>query len=102
MEITEGKIYIDEIDIDEIGVDALRQELAMIPQDPILFEGTLRFNLDPWYQYNDAVLWEKLKLVQLEEFVAFKGGLDLQVSESGSNFSVGQRQLICLARFELN
>lgn len=98
IEKIEGKIFIDNVDIDNVGIDYARQKLAIIPQDPVLFEGTLRFNLDPWNEFEDHKIWEILKIVQLRDLISLKGGLDLQVSEGGSNFSVGQRQLLCLAR----
>lgn len=99
IEKIEGNIIIDNLDIEKVGLDVLRKSLAIIPQDPILFEGTLRFNLDPWNQFSDAKLWHVLDDVQLKEVIRECGGLDARVSENGSNFSVGQRQLLCLARY---
>lgn len=101
IEVVTGTIYIDDINIENVGLDVLRQGLAVIPQDPILFGSTLRFNLDPWNEFSDHELWEMLNLVQLKDIVSLNSGnfgLDMKVSEGGGNFSIGQRQLICLAR----
>ena len=77
----------------------LRSRLTIIPQDPILFTGTLRMNLDPFEKYTDNELWHVLSLAHLKEFVSsLEGGLDHRVTEGGENMSVGQRQLVCLAR----
>jgi len=95
----ESKILIDGVDLADIGLDDLRSRLAIIPQDPVLFEGTLRSNLDPFNQYADAELWNALRSVHLAEFVqstALK--LEHAVTENGENLSVGQRQLLCLGR----
>ncbi len=69
------------------------------PQDPVLFSGTLRSNLDPWGEHSDAALWRVLGAVQLKGVVAAAGGLDARMAEAGDNLSVGQRQLFCLARW---
>ncbi|CAH1643264.1 unnamed protein product [Spodoptera littoralis] len=93
----EGTITIDGIDINTIGLHDLREKLSIIPQEPVLFSGTIRKNLDPFDQYPDSVLITALNNVELQE----EGGespLYKEVSEGGSNFSVGQRQLVCLAR----
>ncbi|XP_074657511.1 multidrug resistance-associated protein 1-like [Tubulanus polymorphus] len=98
-ESNEGRIHIDGIDITEIGLHKLRSSLTIIPQDPLLFSGTLRYNLDPFDKYTDAEIWEALKCGYLCEFVkSLKNELDHEVSENGENFSIGQRQLICLCR----
>merc|ERR1739838_1183835 len=77
----------------------LRNKLTIIPQDPVLFSGTLRMNLDPFDHYPDSQLWETLKMSHLENFVtSLKEGLQHEITEGGENVSVGQRQLICLAR----
>jgi len=99
VEAAGGKIVIDDIDISKIGLHDLRSRLAIIPQDPILFSGTLRNNLDPFDQHQDSEVWAALEHAHLKPFVSeLTNGLQFQVSESGENLSVGQRQLLCLAR----
>ena len=99
IEAAHGKIVIDNTDISEIGLHKLRSCLTIIPQDPVLFGGTLRFNLDPCNQHSDAEIWNALDQSHLREHLKnVNNGLDHIISEGGENFSVGQRQLICLAR----
>ncbi|XP_014650979.1 PREDICTED: multidrug resistance-associated protein 1-like [Ceratotherium simum simum] len=94
-----GKIIIDGIDISTIGLHDLRGKLNIIPQDPVLFSGTLQMNLDPLDEYSDSELWEVLELCHLKEFVqSLPKKLLHEISEGGENLSVGQRQLVCLAR----
>nr|XP_055169819.1 ATP-binding cassette sub-family C member 2-like isoform X3 [Nyctereutes procyonoides] len=94
-----GKIIIDGIDISTIGLHDLRGKLNIIPQDPVLFSGTLQMNLDPLDKYSDRELWEVLELCHLKEFVqSLPKKLLHEISEGGENLSVGQRQLVCLAR----
>ncbi|XP_020629411.1 multidrug resistance-associated protein 4-like isoform X2 [Orbicella faveolata] len=94
-----GTIRIDGIDIAELGLHDLRSKLSVIPQDPVLFSGSLRKNLDPFNEYCDEDLWLALHEVQLRDTIcSLNGGLDALLTESGSNLSVGQRQLVCLAR----
>ncbi|KAJ3411175.1 hypothetical protein HDV05_002641 [Chytridiales sp. JEL 0842] len=94
-----GSIIIDGIDICQIGVHDLRQRIAVIPQDPVLFSGTLRSNLDPFGEYTDVELWEVIKRSNLYDVVhANPKQLDMLVMEGGENWSTGSRQLICLAR----
>ncbi|KAG0354017.1 CD9 antigen, partial [Mortierella sp. AD032] len=94
-----GSIWIDGIDISTIGLETLRQHLAIIPQDPTLFVGTVRENLDPFDQTPDSELWEALERAHLKEYIrSMPGGLSYEVTQNGDNFSVGQRSLICLAR----
>ncbi|KAH1013756.1 hypothetical protein HUJ04_002706 [Dendroctonus ponderosae] len=95
----EGKIIIDGICTKDIPLKTMRSKISIIPQEPIIFAGTLRSNLDPFGKYEDEVIWNALEEVELKEVVSeLKGGLESKVSEGGSNFSLGQRQLICLAR----
>uniref|UniRef100_A0A674PFE0 Cystic fibrosis transmembrane conductance regulator n=1 Tax=Takifugu rubripes TaxID=31033 RepID=A0A674PFE0_TAKRU len=94
-----GNIYIDGILTSEIGLHDLRQKMSIIPQDPVLFTGSMRKNLDPFNQHTDEELWNALEEVQLRSVVEdLPGKLETVLAESGSNFSVGQRQLVCLAR----
>ncbi|XP_073303895.1 ABC transporter C family member 3-like [Primulina huaijiensis] len=96
---TGGQILIDGIDISSIGLHDLRSRLSIIPQDPTMFEGTIRSNLDPLEEYTDEQIWEALDKCQLGDDVRRKEGkLDSSVSENGENWSVGQRQLVCLGR----
>uniref|UniRef100_A0A673J693 Multidrug resistance-associated protein 4 n=1 Tax=Sinocyclocheilus rhinocerous TaxID=307959 RepID=A0A673J693_9TELE len=95
----EGKILVDGVLTSEIGLHDLRQKMSIIPQDPVLFTGTMRKNLDPFSQHSDHDLWNALKEVQLKAAVEeLPAKLETELAESGSNFSVGQRQLVCLAR----
>lgn len=96
---TEGAILIDGVDTKDLGLHDLRSKISIIPQEPVLFSGTMRKNLDPFDEYTDEVLWKALQDVELKEVVQdLVAGLESKVSEGGSNFSVGQRQLVCLAR----
>ncbi|KAJ6646999.1 ATP-binding cassette subfamily C member 4 [Pseudolycoriella hygida] len=92
----DGKILIDDIDTAQLNLKDLRSKIAIIPQDPVLFSGTLRRNLDPFDEYSDADIWTALENVELKETAC--NTLEAQVMAKGSNFSVGQRQLLCLAR----
>ncbi|WCJ38230.1 ABC transporter C family member 5 [Euphorbia peplus] len=99
IEPVEGKIIIDNIDISTIGLHDLRSRLSIIPQDPTLFEGTIRGNLDPLEEHSDQDIWEALDKCQLGEVVRQKEQkLDSPVLENGDNWSVGQRQLVSLGR----
>lgn len=94
-----GSIHIDNIDISGIGLHDLRSHLSIIPQDPTLFEGTIRGNLDPLEEHSDKEIWEALDKSQLGEIIREKGQkLDTPVLENGDNWSVGQRQLVSLGR----
>ena len=94
-----GSIEIDGVDISTIGLEHLRQHLAIIPQDPTLFVGTVRDNLDPFEQVQDIEIWEALERAHLKEYIlSMPGRLSYEVTQNGENFSVGQRSLICLAR----
>ncbi|KAH1014557.1 hypothetical protein HUJ05_012410 [Dendroctonus ponderosae] len=116
---TTGSILIDDVDITQIGnfllnqagrvclanaelfagLHDLRPQISIIPQEPVLFSGTMRKNLDPFDDFSDIELWSVLDEVELKEVVEeLPAGLSSQMSEGGANFSVGQRQLVCLAR----
>ncbi|KAJ3612093.1 hypothetical protein NHX12_020370, partial [Muraenolepis orangiensis] len=99
VDMFEGKIIIDGIDICRLPLQTLRSRLSIILQDPVLFSGSIRLNLDPERTCSDDRLWEALEIAQLKNMVkALPGGIDAVVTEGGENFSVGQRQLFCLAR----
>ncbi|XP_073949376.1 multidrug-Resistance like Protein 1 isoform X4 [Choristoneura fumiferana] len=99
VEAMSGKIMIDGIDIATIGLHQLRSRITIIPQDPVLFSGTLRMNLDPFDAYSDDDIWRSLEHAHLKVFVqGLQAGLRHEISEGGENLSVGQRQLVCLAR----
>lgn len=120
----EGSILIDDVDTTKLPLDHVRSKISIIPQEPVLFSGkirqnkikkkficllpinywsyflgAMRKNLDPFEEYNDEVLWKALEQVELKDVIAeLPAGLNTNVSEGGTNFSVGQRQLVCLAR----
>ncbi|XP_017022566.1 probable multidrug resistance-associated protein lethal(2)03659 [Drosophila kikkawai] len=95
----EGSILIDTWNTNEMGLHDLRSKISIIPQEPVLFSGTMRYNLDPFDEYSDDKLWRILEEVKLRDVVAkMSTGLQTKITEGGSNFSVGQRQLVCLAR----
>jgi len=99
VEAAGGKITIDDVDISNLGLHQLRSKLTILPQDPVLFSGTLRMNLDPFERFQDAELYDALKLAHLKDFVdSLPQGLEYQCGEGGVSLSVGQRQLVCLAR----
>ncbi|RWR88755.1 ABC transporter C family member 2 [Cinnamomum micranthum f. kanehirae] len=99
VELERGRIFIDDYDISKFGLTDLRKVLGIIPQSPVLFSGTVRFNLDPFSEHNDADLWEALERAHLKDVIRRDPlGLEAEVSEAGENFSVGQRQLLSLAR----
>jgi len=94
-----GTIRIDGNDIAQMGLHTLRRCLSVIPQDPVGFTGTFRFNLDPFEEFSDDVIQGELKKVQLMDIVEEKGGLNnFQLTAGGENLSVGQRQLMCATR----
>ncbi|XP_068840293.1 ATP-binding cassette sub-family C member 4-like isoform X2 [Capricornis sumatraensis] len=95
----EGAVLIDGIWISDIGLHDLRKKISVALQEPVLFTGTMRKNLDPFNEYLEEELWDVLEEVQLKEAIkALPSGLDTELAESGLNLSVGQRQLVCLAR----
>ncbi|KAF6028075.1 ABCC5 [Bugula neritina] len=99
IELDRGSITIDNIDISTIGLEDLRSKLSIIPQDPVLFVGTVRYNLDPFDKYSDKELWTVLSKCHVKHTIqALNGQLDAFIVENGENFSVGERQLLCMAR----
>ena len=98
-EAAQGKIIIDGMDTSKFGLHDLRNNLTIIPQDPVLFSGTLRFNLDPFNNHKDDKIHNALEHSHLKHFVSgLPGGLNHEICERGENLSLGQRQLVCLAR----
>ncbi|XP_071056450.1 probable multidrug resistance-associated protein lethal(2)03659 [Onthophagus taurus] len=91
----EGKVLIGNEDIERLSLKELRSKITIIPQDPVLFSNTIRFNLDPFGEFQDIDLWNALCDVKLKSSIP---NLDYQIKEGGSNLSTGQRQLVCLAR----
>ncbi|XP_052851271.1 multidrug resistance-associated protein 1 isoform X10 [Drosophila gunungcola] len=99
IEAAGGRIAIDGVDIATMGLHMLRSRLTIIPQDPVLFSGSLRVNLDPFEIKTDDEIWKALELSHLKSFVkSLAAGLNHEIAEGGENLSVGQRQLVCLAR----
>ncbi|TGZ74317.1 hypothetical protein CRM22_001004 [Opisthorchis felineus] len=99
VETQEGKLMVDGIDVAHVELKELRRRISIIPQDPIMFSGTIRSNLDPDHRLEDSAIWDALSSVQLNRVVSgLPGKLDFHVSEGGTNFSTGQRQLLALAR----
>ncbi|KAJ2784706.1 hypothetical protein GGI15_002181 [Coemansia interrupta] len=99
LEAASGQILIDGQDIAQYGLFDVRNKLSIIPQDPVLFAGTVRDNVDPIGSYTDQQIWNALENAHLAEYIRSKNkGLDFEIEQSGNNLSVGQRQLICLAR----
>ncbi|KAJ2715446.1 hypothetical protein H4R19_001201 [Coemansia spiralis] len=94
-----GQILLDGQDIAKYGLADVRSRLSIIPQDPVLFAGTVRENLDPFGQYSDHDMWRALEHAHLADVIRSKDErLEFEVAQGGENFSVGQRQLVCLAR----
>ncbi|KAJ2506801.1 hypothetical protein H4217_008946 [Coemansia sp. RSA 1939] len=127
LEASKGQIVLDGVDISKIGLEDLRRNVTIIPQDPVLFNGTIRFNLDPFDEHPDELLWEALRrtylvrdtesqatsttsstvnanntdnkdVVALERMAGIFTTLDAEIKENGNNLSAGQRQLVALAR----
>ena len=94
-----GRISIDGTNIADVGLVQLRKALGLIPQNPVCFIGSIRYNLDPFEEHKDDFIWQCLEQVQLKTFVdGLPGQLEYMIQESGENISVGQRQLLCIAR----
>ncbi|KAI4962999.1 hypothetical protein ZWY2020_020539, partial [Hordeum vulgare] len=96
--ICNGRILVDGFDVAKVAVRDLRGHFAVVPQSPFLFDGSLRENLDPFSITTDIRIWEALEKCHMKAEIESIGGLDIHVKESGGSFSVGQRQLLCLAR----
>ena len=94
-----GSIEIDGVDLGKLGLDDVRRALCIIPQDPVLFSASIRFNLDPFNEFSDEEIWSVIEQVELKQVVEnMPRQLEDDVYEGGANFSVGERQLICIAR----
>uniref|UniRef100_A0A8C3IML1 ATP-binding cassette sub-family C member 10 n=1 Tax=Chrysemys picta bellii TaxID=8478 RepID=A0A8C3IML1_CHRPI len=98
VELRGGRILLDNVDSRSVGLESLRSKLAIIPQDPFLFSGTIRENLDPLGRHTDSDLYQVLEQCHLQAVITQMGGLDCELGERGKSLSVGQRQLVCLAR----
>jgi len=99
VELSKGSIYIDGLDISRLGLAQLRSSLSIIPQDPVMFKGTLKSNLDPFEEFEDEELWAALRTCRLDREVAsYPLGLLHPVDENGCNISLGQKQMFCLVR----
>ncbi len=102
-EISEGRIHVDNMDCSRLRLNTLRSRMAIIPQEPVMFSGTLRSNLDPFSERSDEELWDVLQKCLLgSSLKSNPDGLNAKVEQMGSNFSLGTQQLICLARAMLN
>ncbi|ERE90649.1 multidrug resistance-associated protein 7 isoform X2 [Cricetulus griseus] len=98
LEPSAGRVLLDGVDTSQLELAELRSQLAVIPQEPFLFSGTVRENLDPQGLHEDRALWQALEQCHLREVIVTVGGLDGELGERGRNLSLGQRQLLCLAR----
>ncbi|XP_065400081.1 ATP-binding cassette sub-family C member 10 isoform X12 [Macaca fascicularis] len=98
LEPSSGRVLLDGVDISQLELAQLRSQLAIIPQEPFLFSGTVRENLDPRGLHKDRALWQALEQCHLSEVITSMGGLDGELGEGGRSLSLGQRQLLCLAR----
>nr|XP_057156088.1 ATP-binding cassette sub-family C member 12 isoform X15 [Pan paniscus] len=99
VEPASGTIFIDEVDICTLSLEDLRTKLTVIPQDPVLFVGTVRYNLDPFGSHTDEMLWQVLERTFMRDTIMkLPEKLQAEVTENGENFSVGERQLLCVAR----
>jgi ATP-binding cassette, subfamily C (CFTR/MRP), member 1 len=98
LEPLNGTIKIDDVDITGVGLNLLRQKLTIIPQDPSLMKGTLKYNIDPFNKYPDNEILNVLSMIGFNSIMKNEQGLDRMISEAGENLSVGEKQLICIAR----
>ncbi len=99
MEAYSGKIYIDGVDISKVGLKKLRESITIIPQDSTLMNGTLRYNIDPIKKHSDKEIIYVMKKIGFDYIInQNKDGLDQNISENGSNLSMGEKQLICITR----
>ena len=99
LEATEGKILIDDVDISKLGLEILRHNLTIIPQDPALMEGSLRYNIDPLEKSDDNEIIKVMEKIGFDYIIKRdKQGLNQEIAEGGSNLSVGEKQLICITR----
>jgi len=99
MELVKGNVTIDGFNIRKVPLKTLREALCIIPQEPVLFKGTFRSNLDPFGEYTEEELWRSLELSYMKDYVQNSArGLDTEIVEGGQNISIGQKQLLCLAR----
>lgn len=98
LELDGGRIILSGVDVSMVGLSRLRSALSVVSQDPVIFSGTIRRNLDPFDQRTDQDLWRALESASLQAYVEAQGGLQAQVADLGENLSVGQRQLVCVAR----
>ncbi|XP_058410288.1 ATP-binding cassette sub-family C member 10 isoform X4 [Diceros bicornis minor] len=98
LEPSSGRVLLDGVDTSQLELAELRSQLAIIPQEPFLFSGTVRENLDPRGLHEDGALWQALEQCHLREVILSLGGLDGELGEGGRSLSLGQRQLLCLAR----
>ncbi|KAI9501300.1 P-loop containing nucleoside triphosphate hydrolase protein [Coemansia spiralis] len=97
VEASSGCILLDGVDISKIGLEELRRSVTIVPQDPVLFNGTIRFNLDPFNEYPDVILWDALRRTHLVRENSSQN-TNAEIKENGQNLSLGQRQLVALAR----
>ncbi|KAF1333300.1 Atp-binding protein, partial [Globisporangium splendens] len=98
-ELVAGRILIDGVDISRMNLQTLRSRLSIIPQAPVLFKGSMRAYMDPFGDYDDAAIWTAFEKVGMKDMISsLDNKLDHELSENGENFSVGERQMLCLAR----
>lgn len=98
IEVSHGGIFFDGLDISRLGIDALRDRIAVIPQEPLIFSSSIRNNLDPWGRAEDAQIWRVAESVKLKGLITSAGGLDAFLNAEVGVLSLGQRLSICLAR----